>query len=150
LTCGLLSPVGLLVSLVGLTRHPRGFAVAGVIVGAVGSIGLLVFGATFLLALLGFTAAHESVAEKQPLWDAAAEIEKYESIQGHLPDSHEGQSAIAKLSDRRGLPLKYEIAGDEFVIRSSGPDGKFGTSDDIEHRAAVKSSSGSGLLDFDD
>jgi molecular chaperone DnaK len=38
---GLLSPVGLILSLVALGREPRGFAIAGVILGALGSCGFL-------------------------------------------------------------------------------------------------------------
>ena len=41
-TCGLLSPIGLILSLIALRKQPRGLAIAGVIIGAVGSLWFLV------------------------------------------------------------------------------------------------------------
>ncbi len=48
-TCGVLCPVGLLFSLVGLNREPRGLAIAGTVIGGIGT--LLVVGACLLFAL---------------------------------------------------------------------------------------------------
>ncbi|MCB1280968.1 MAG: hypothetical protein KDB18_05550 [Salinibacterium sp.] len=50
-TLGLLSPLAVLVSIIGLFRAPRGRASAGVLLGAVGSL-MLVFTVPFLLVLL--------------------------------------------------------------------------------------------------
>jgi hypothetical protein len=56
-TCGLLCPIGLLLSVFGLLKPPRGFAIAGTLIGGLGSIGFVLFGLAFITALLGFGAA---------------------------------------------------------------------------------------------
>ena len=53
LTCGTLSPIGFLLSVIGVFKSPRGFAIAGSILGALGSVWLAVAG----LAMLGALAA---------------------------------------------------------------------------------------------
>lgn len=56
-TCGFLCPLGLLLSLCGLLKAPRGLAIAGAIIGGLGSIWLAFFGFALVAALLGFGAA---------------------------------------------------------------------------------------------
>lgn len=48
LTCGLLCPLGLLLSFFGLFKPPRGQAIAGTILGSLGSLWLFVFGIAIL------------------------------------------------------------------------------------------------------
>ena len=59
-TCGLLSPIGLILSIIGMFKPPRGFAVVGMILGIIGSKWLLIalaFGLfTVVLAALGIAA----------------------------------------------------------------------------------------------
>jgi hypothetical protein len=55
LTCGVLSPLGLALSWAGLSKEPRGLAVAGTVLGGLGSLwvlGVLVFFALFLLSVV--------------------------------------------------------------------------------------------------
>jgi len=62
-SCGLLCPVGLLLSAVALFKRPRGFALAGFILGLIGSLWLIaafVFGLfAVVLAMLGIAAGME-------------------------------------------------------------------------------------------
>src|SRR5688572_12689736 len=44
LTCGLLAPIGLLLSLLGLLKRPRGFALAGLIISVIGTVLLVAVG----------------------------------------------------------------------------------------------------------
>src|SRR5437773_6109506 len=60
-TCGFLSPIGLLFSLVGLTRRPRGLAIAGTVLGALGSLWLFVAGFAMVMGLLGLSRAAQTV-----------------------------------------------------------------------------------------
>lgn len=53
LTCGLLSPIGLFFSLVGIVRAPRGMAFAGSVLGAFGSAWLALVGATLIIGIIG-------------------------------------------------------------------------------------------------
>src|SRR3954471_6265213 len=63
LSCGVLSPIGLLLSLIGLTKQPRGFAVAGTIIGLIGSVFLAVAGVGIVLGLMGLGAAAKTITE---------------------------------------------------------------------------------------
>lgn len=53
LTCGFLSPLGFLFSLFALLKAPRGMAIAGFILGAVGSVWLFVAGFAIVIGLMG-------------------------------------------------------------------------------------------------
>src|SRR4051794_20572043 len=56
LTGGILCPIGLLLSLFALFRRPRGFAIAGFIIGIIGSLALIAVLAFF--GLMGFACFH--------------------------------------------------------------------------------------------
>src|SRR5688572_31071314 len=53
LTCGLLCPIGVLLSLFGLFKRPRGLAIAGLVVGLAGSLFLVVFGFAVVAGYFG-------------------------------------------------------------------------------------------------
>src|SRR6185503_10603697 len=63
LSCGVLSPIGLLLSLIGLTKRPRGFAIAGTILGLIGSVFLAVAGVGIVLGLMGLGKVVKTAAE---------------------------------------------------------------------------------------
>lgn len=56
-TCGLASPLGLLMSVIALIWPPRGMAFAGVLLGLIGSAWLFFFGAAILIGIIGFANA---------------------------------------------------------------------------------------------
>lgn len=66
MSCGLLSPIGLLLSFIGLFKQPRAFAIAGFVIGLIGSLWLLIalaFGLfAILLAALGLAAEASSAS----------------------------------------------------------------------------------------
>ena len=64
LSCGLLCPIGFLLSLVGLTKQPRGFAIAGAIIGAIGTLWLVLFGFAMILAVFGLSSAAKEVQQE--------------------------------------------------------------------------------------
>jgi len=127
LTCGLLSPIGLILSLVGLRKEPKGLAIAGTIIGGVGIVvvGVLA-GLVVILIPKGQVAATESIVAT-----ALRAIETRADETGELPSVDEGRELIAGLEDAWGNALRYEPSGDGFTVRSPGPDGAFNTVDDI-------------------
>jgi hypothetical protein len=127
ISCGALSPIGLILSLIGLRKEPKGLAVAGTIIGGVGIVllGVLV-GLVVILIPRGQVAATEAVVMM-----AERAIEARAAETGDLPSVDEGKELIAEHTDAWGNPLRYEPSGDEFTIRSAGPDGAFDTADDI-------------------
>ncbi len=147
LSCGLLSPVGLILSLVALGRQPRGFAVAGVVLGLIGSCGIIIGLILILflpLLLVGILAtAGVGAAISSALGpDFEIRIDTLairEGINQIVQDGDPIPSDVDQLTDlpeflRRDpwdRPYSiYEIPSNEFIIVSYGEDAVFGTSDD--------------------
>ena len=139
-TGGFLCPIGLVLSLFGLRKEPRGFAIAGAVIGAVGSIlGVLVailVAAAIATAKQGYREAGESGllgaqnSTETTIAEASQAIEMDRVEKGRLPETDAGNSLIAPLKDGWGRGLRYEKDGDDFLVRSAGPDGEFDTVDD--------------------
>ena len=142
-TCGLLSPIGLILSLIALRKQPRGLAIAGVIIGAVGSLWFLVALLIFGFMVMGLLAiAGAGVAMTLPniqtagnMLEMRSEINEYHSTLGKLPESVDAITTIKpdlKL-DAWNHPIRYEITGSTtYELRSAGPDGAWNTADDIK------------------
>ena len=126
LTC-LLSPIGLLVSLIALGKRPKGFAIAGV------AIGLL------LTVVLGLAVAGAVFAVSQPVFKWNSEVgEDYSVIQeaigeGAPPDSLAGVSVSESAkTDPWGNAYVYEADGSGgWSLTTYGPDGVEGGGDDL-------------------
>lgn len=142
-TCGLLSPIGFILSLIALRKEPRGLAIAGAIIGAVGSLWLLVALLVFGFMVMGLLAiAGAGVALTLPNIQTAGnmlqmhtEINDYHSTLGKLPESVDTITTLKpdlKL-DAWNNAIRYEITGaNAYELRSAGPDGSWNTADDIK------------------
>jgi hypothetical protein len=135
-TCGLLCPLGLLLSLLGLLKRPRGFAIAGTIIGLVGTAFIALFFGLFATAVL--TGARTAVVEEQTALtaDALAEaehiIDTYHIDNDKLPDGIEGNKLLVNLQDGWGGSIRYDQEDDQrYLVRSPGEDGEFDTDDDV-------------------
>lgn len=144
MSCGVFSPVAVVLSAIGMRREPKGLAIAGLVIGAVGCILLLLYGLGIVLALLGLGvaagAASGVVAEAAQSLEAVANvqvidvrIQQYQAEHGGaLPDTLDDLSTSVPLTDPWGNPLRYEPLDDGgYDLRSAGPDGQFDTADDI-------------------
>jgi len=149
-TVGLLSPVGLILSLIALKDEPKGFAIAGVVLGALGSCGALVMVFIFPVAIIGMLLAFGiGVAFLAPLLGDAfvAQVEmarldqkigQYETANaGALPADLGSLPSVTQdlLTDPWGNPYQFDLttptADRPFRLFSKGPDGIAGTADDI-------------------
>lgn len=150
LSCGLLSPIGLIMSLIALGREPKGLAIAGVVIGAVGSCGII-SGVIFfpvaiaaILAAVGLGAA--AAALGGPNIEAKVDIATLSAMVEHYSEEHGGQLPLTLaeatkplgsdspfLKDRWNHEYVYMPSPDgrNFVIFSKGEDGVPGTADDI-------------------
>lgn len=166
-TGGLLSPVGLILSLIALNRPPRGLAIAGVVIGALGSCGIIV-AAVFVpvlialaLAALGLTAAAVGLAALAgPDVEAQVEmailafnVEDYKkqhsgALPSSLLDAAQGVDPNSGLfKDPWGHEYIFEPAedGSTYRIYSAGLDGIPATADDIQSEATpAQAPAGSG------
>ena len=145
-SCGLLSPIGLILSLVAVGRQPRGFAIAGIVIGALGTCFVLIplailalvmpvvlfgiLGAVGLTSVLG-----PDLGAKIEMAQIAGAIEMYQQDHTMLPISIDDLDIADTelLTDQWGHPYGYELAEDGLSYRlfSVGPDGIAGTADDI-------------------
>jgi len=144
-------PVGMVVSLFGLGKQPKGLAIAGLIIGAVGTLILVVIFAiyaTVILACIGIAAAAQPVvATELAIDEAVVEIDDYYYENDDLPDEATGNALISGMLDGWERQLRYELDDDAFdgyLIRSAGPDGMFDTDDD----STSEDSYGEDLEDF--
>jgi len=135
LSCGLLSPLGLIFSFTGMFRRPRGLAIAGLILSLVGCLWVVT-----LVAALGTShfasffapLPTDLMMTQEAITRAEVRIEEFRAKHNALPDEKVGEDLIAGCRDRWNRWLRYERVGrDDFEIRSAGPDGRFDTPDDI-------------------
>lgn len=122
LTCGLLCPIGLIFSLIGLGRQPKGFAIAGTIIGALGSLMLVA------VAVFGWP---YGVTGLRLAWNKNA-IETYAQEHGEMPDDEEGVRILPDPLDGWDRPFRYVRIPGSYELKSAGPDGLFDTQDDLE------------------
>lgn len=135
-TCGLLCPLGLLLSLFGLFKRPRGFAIAGTIVGLVGTAFIALFFFLFAAALVARTNTAVMQEEHALTADVLAEAEQiidiYQIDNGSLPEDIEGNKLLVDLVDGWGGSIRYDREDDRrYLVRSPGQDGEFDTDDDV-------------------
>ncbi len=145
----LLSPIGLILSLVALRRDGgRGWAIAGIIIGVLGVCGwliaFLVVG-TAMLAALGIGAAAFAFAMSEPekieltadVGVMTAAIEAHRDVTGALPADLDALDLGAPfLTDPWGNPYRYILLPDRagYKIMTNGPDGALDTADDVNAR----------------
>ncbi|MFO0832103.1 MAG: type II secretion system protein GspG [Phycisphaerales bacterium] len=129
---GLVSLLGLVLSFVAVFRRPKGMAITGIILGAIGLILTLVGGLVWLGAstMGGFMQVIEVAVD-------AKAVEAYRSSHGAYPASLStlsGEVPPQFETDNWNNPYVYEVSGDgqSFTIRSMGPDGMDNTSDDVK------------------
>ena len=145
LTCGILSPVGLLLSLAAMFRPPRGFAIAGVMLGILGSLWVAAIIAVVSLTI-GLRAAASVVlgaGDVAALFDIAViqrGIRQHHQETGALPRTLDELSLEeGALTDSWGARYDYRAGSDgrSFTIESPGRDGQMGTADDIRFTGEV-------------
>ncbi|MHC5005104.1 MAG: type II secretion system protein GspG [Planctomycetota bacterium] len=144
---GVVSFLGLMISLVALGRSPRGFAATGVVLGLVGTVvwvaitivalvvGLLGAVAAVVVGGVAFALVQPEVVEiTSDMLNVAIATRHHEQTSDKRPTGLEdlGLSAAA-MTDPWGNPYQFELRDAEpgFELISAGQDGLFDTSDDI-------------------
>ncbi len=140
ITCPLVSVVGMIMSFIAMFREPRGLAIAGFIIGLLGSLVMLVVVLFFGAALLVFGTAISIAGFKgiEATWEMieiAEAVADYRTATGAHPGSLESLTNIAadERTDPWGKPYEYAISADgsSFTLKTLGEDGVAGTGDDI-------------------
>ncbi len=149
LTGGCLSPIGLLLSFIALFRAPRGFAIAGTIIGFIGSLGFIILGfvlgaVVLLLTAVGIagiaTVAQaggldglNTVARFKEVGEAVVDHREYTgAFPASLDQLQPGELSSYEITDPWGTPIEYTLVNDGagFALTSAGPDRALATSDD--------------------
>lgn len=143
---GLLCPIGVIMAMVALSKPPKGFAIAGLVIGLIGSLWILGVIAILILASLGVAvglgAALFGGLFGIPFFEIAMDANtiktqavSYLDDNGTFPDSLDALtfSKAETTEDPWGETYRYEIGADQrsATLTSSGPDKAFDTSDDI-------------------
>lgn len=126
-----LSPIGLLVSLFALMKPPRGFAIAGVVVGLIGTALWGLFGFGLVAGWSYIKAAFEGVQDYSKLNEA---IVLYHRDNGSYPVSLDVLNLGTDVTtDPWGTPYRIVVAadGNSWQIISAGIDTTFETADDV-------------------
>jgi hypothetical protein len=131
LTCGLLSIFGVMLSAIGMAKAPRGFAIAGLLIGFVG-LAQLAAVAVFFISLTGSAKKvfYSGVTVVQ-LKEAADRIARSWEQEGKIPTQETGENLLRNKKDFWDQQLVYETDGESFSIRSIGPDGIPKNQDDL-------------------
>jgi hypothetical protein len=151
-TCALLSPIGLLLSLIGLRNPRRGLAIAGTVVGALGTLLLLFEAGIGGWVAFQYSAQHPYDVTRDALYDASWDIDDAVRDRQRLLTSDEGTELIKHIEDGWGTALRYLLlpgaptgyvesynAKSYYNIRSAGPDRTFATPDDpYRHNYSVE------------
>ena len=134
-TCGALSPIGLLLSVIGLTGKRRGGAIAGVLLAL---LGLAIPGAFIFSAVKEERDRHrEQVVQtaRSVLESARVKIDELRAEEKALPDGVAGNKFLLEegFRDPWNVELRYELHDDQksYSLRSAGPDSRFDTRDDV-------------------
>lgn len=139
-SCGLIAPIGAIMSAFALKKEPKGLAIAGLIIGIIGSLWVIVFvvifgGLGILMAAIGI-AAGDQIEVYGETEDLAPIVETYRTANGgQLPSdvtSLPGYLGQDEFHDPWGNPYTIRADGPGFMFSSRGEDGVAGTPDDVE------------------
>lgn len=152
LTGGVLCPIGLILSLIALARRPRGFAIAGTVIGFVGSCGSCLVVALVVPLMAGGAAALALVAAGgvpaietvDHMLQVRTAIEKFERANHAAPQTLADLNLPKDmLEDGWGTPLEFTVSEQGgracWTLRSAGPDRQFDGSD-LTFRDCVETS----------
>jgi type II secretion system (T2SS) protein G len=144
---GIVALLGLLISLVALSRAPRGFATMGVLVGLFGTViwiaitgvavlGALILGVSVLFAAIAafILTQPETIKVTSDMANVALAAMEYQDQNGALPqDLSVLGLKPSQLTDPWGNPYRYQIVVEDpgFDVVSAGDDGIAGSADDL-------------------
>lgn len=151
ITCGLLGPIGLAISLFALIWPPRGMATAGVIMGGFTTAIFAFWGfamiAGLVTAIAGLGVAADAMGTAATQMQTSQAIVEYFDERGGLPGSPEGDRLLeAELQTEDGEtlygPVRYERLDEyRYRITLSGRDRQLDTEDDLTHEYDVREES---------
>jgi hypothetical protein len=140
ISCGLLCPIGAILSFFGCFKEPKGLAIAGLVIGIVGSLGLIIVLFFFGVALMAFFGLALGLGVYAEVGTDAmaiqAAVSQYVTQNGTMPTSLQQVPGLTQdqLTDPWGNAYTFVpgAGGKGCTVISNGPDGAAGTNDDVE------------------
>jgi hypothetical protein len=138
LCLGVICPIGLLLSTIALFKRPRGLAIAGVVLGLVGSAWIIV--ALFFILMLGVGLAGVTALGAGGIEVGMDATQIHRAMRSHYAANAQLPSTLAllgldeeTLTDPWGKPYRYTIDPDgrRYAIATAGRDGVWDTDDDF-------------------
>ncbi|MFI4898598.1 MAG: type II secretion system protein GspG [Phycisphaerales bacterium JB059] len=135
---GIICPIGLVLSTIAMFRRPRGLAIAGFIIGLIGSSWIILVLLFFLVMGVGLAGVAAMGAGGIEAGIDATKIHR--AMRTHYAANGQIPSTLALLSldeetltDPWGRPYRYTIEpdGKRYAIATAGPDGVWDTDDDF-------------------
>ncbi len=148
-TCGLLAPISLIVSVIGLFKNPKGFAIAGAIISF---LVIVVVTVSAWAIIAGLQQAGSSFQQGVVVGVAQEEIVTFYNANNRMPDQAELQAAVdatmtlfpAFLGGGGPVQFPYDYTYTvltpndyEYELTFPGSDGQLGTSDDLKETGRV-------------
>jgi hypothetical protein len=142
MTAGFLSPIPLIVSLIGLRRPGKKMATLGMLtsLGGVALASVIVLGALaakhqIVQQRMEKTVSRQVAETKSLLATAAGEIVEFRDHHaGQLPDEIDANMLVIKHVDPFGESLRFDAELGHGIVRSAGSDRKFDSADDVTVR----------------
>ncbi|MGH7131311.1 MAG: hypothetical protein ACREJO_05135 [Phycisphaerales bacterium] len=130
----LLSPLSLLLSIIGLRREPRGLAIAGTILSIIGIIWLavwiIIFGSIAMIGLQGVGALQDVFKDIRSTEGLYTQVDAFVAKSGKVPTQAE-VDAMGVL-DTKGHPFRISVVSTGYTLFNSGFDGIPNNKDDLE------------------
>ncbi len=142
LCMGAICPIGAILSFFAVFKKPRGFALAGLIIGVLGTV---LWAVLWVLLVMSMNSAWNSTLANFNIYAAQIEIDNYYYDNNTLPDDATGSQLVGIHSDSWGSPYRYRrIDAQNYEIISDGADAIPGTGDDIVQSYSTPASWGGG------
>lgn len=141
-SCGLLSPIGMVLSFCGMKKQPNGLAIAGFVIGLIGTLlvilSVVVFALMFIYMKEAIAPVYERIEQLERTADARSMIDSFAEENGRLPTEQEANKMFAERGPAGNSLLFEPGQHGAYDIRDIGPDGEFDTADDyVGHGFAI-------------
>jgi len=132
---GFIGSIGLVLSLIALFRAPRGFAIAGTMIGIIATIFAVLWLVLFSLMGAAIIASGGFMDFGKALM-IVYQVDEQRARGGNYPADLTMLKEVPPefRKDRNNIDFLYEVApdGSTFTLKGAGPDATMGTTDDIE------------------
>jgi len=122
LTCGLLAPISLFLSLIGLCFRPRGYAMAGFLISGVSIVVLVVCWGLFLSALIVGTGALDMFQDVKQVSAISHDVHRFYEANQRMPNESEFADLAAN-SEIKSRIVFVQAEGQTLTFRVNPVDG---------------------------